>query len=383
MVERLGDRVRASRSRISRSTPLSRTSSRGWTSSSAPSRWSTPGSSGARPEASPASRPPSRRERILEARVPRALPVPGRAEDGDRATRRSRSRGRASAVTGSDRGGARGGGAVARIVVAGAGAIGASIAYHLALRGTDGVTALRPESVASGATGKAMGGCGSSSRPRRRCGSRRRARGSSPGWDRRSSNRSAICSWRRPRRARPSWTAGRSPARARGSGRGRRSGSVAGLRVDDVHAAVICREDGGIADPAAVTRRLVNEARSWRRAPRVHGRDLDTDVLVVACGASPAWLRRRSDPAARPSADRHAPGRRPAGGLPMVVEAESGFHFRRPTAGSGWRWASRRCVGARRPGRRRAGRGLARPARDAVSSAAGVAVARSWPASTT
>ena len=47
---------------------------------------------------------------------------------------------------------------MARIVVAGAGAIGASIAYHLALRGASDVVLADRAEVASGATGKAMGG---------------------------------------------------------------------------------------------------------------------------------------------------------------------------------------------------------------------------------
>src|SRR5262245_52499017 len=47
---------------------------------------------------------------------------------------------------------------MARIVVAGAGAVGASIAYHLALLGADDVVLAERSTVASGATGKAMGG---------------------------------------------------------------------------------------------------------------------------------------------------------------------------------------------------------------------------------
>jgi sarcosine oxidase subunit beta len=47
---------------------------------------------------------------------------------------------------------------VARIVVAGAGAIGASIAYHLVRSGADDVILCDRAEVASGATGKAMGG---------------------------------------------------------------------------------------------------------------------------------------------------------------------------------------------------------------------------------
>src|SRR5437763_13725966 len=47
---------------------------------------------------------------------------------------------------------------MARIVVAGAGAIGASVAYHLALRGARDVVLSDRGEVASGSTGKAMGG---------------------------------------------------------------------------------------------------------------------------------------------------------------------------------------------------------------------------------
>lgn len=45
-----------------------------------------------------------------------------------------------------------------RIVVAGAGAIGASIAYHLALRGARGVVLCDRGEIAGGSTSRAMGG---------------------------------------------------------------------------------------------------------------------------------------------------------------------------------------------------------------------------------
>ena len=47
---------------------------------------------------------------------------------------------------------------MARIVVAGGGAVGASIAYHLALLGARDVVLAERAEIASGATGKAMGG---------------------------------------------------------------------------------------------------------------------------------------------------------------------------------------------------------------------------------
>ena len=47
---------------------------------------------------------------------------------------------------------------MARVVIAGAGAIGASIAYHLARRGARDVVLADLAEVASGSTAKAMGG---------------------------------------------------------------------------------------------------------------------------------------------------------------------------------------------------------------------------------
>ena len=47
---------------------------------------------------------------------------------------------------------------MARIVVAGAGAVGASIAYHLGELGAPDVVLVDRGEVACGATGKAMGG---------------------------------------------------------------------------------------------------------------------------------------------------------------------------------------------------------------------------------
>ena len=47
---------------------------------------------------------------------------------------------------------------MARIVVAGAGAAGASVAYHLALLGAEDVVLADPRGVAGGSTSRAMGG---------------------------------------------------------------------------------------------------------------------------------------------------------------------------------------------------------------------------------
>jgi sarcosine oxidase subunit beta len=108
-----------------------------------------------------------------------------------------------------------------------------------------------------------------------------------------------------------------------------------GVRSDDVVGAVVCWADG-VADPPAVTRELVRRAAA-RGVEVREGQDaaeLDADVFVIAAGPWSADVGRRlgvelpirplcrqlleTDPIA---------GLSPA--LPMTVESETGFHFRR------------------------------------------------------
>lgn len=271
---------------------------------------------------------------------------------------------------------------MARIVVAGAGAIGASIAYHLALRGReDRIVLCDRAEVASGATGKAMGGVRQqfSTAPEVRLAqaSARFFAGLEPplfeqvGYLFLATTEEGAAEL------------GRRAGLQRGLGvpvEDVDPGSVAGLRVDDVRAAVICREDG-IADPTAVTRRLVNEARKRGVELRefTDARELDTDVLVVACGAASPDL---VDVPVRPLVRQLTDTRRVDGlpeDLPMVVEAESGFHFRRVDGGlrlamgeSQLRWSTDAEVDEGLV-EDWLGRLVAR-----YPSAAGVAVARSW-----
>src|SRR5205814_5340175 len=89
---------------------------------------------------------------------PRAVSVPRGREARPAPARRRDPRGRPppAARTGRRRaGGAR---PMARIVVAGAGAAGASVAYHLAELGAEDVVLCDRGTVAGGATSKAMGG---------------------------------------------------------------------------------------------------------------------------------------------------------------------------------------------------------------------------------
>jgi sarcosine oxidase, subunit beta len=230
---------------------------------------------------------------------------------------------------------------VARIVVAGAGAIGASIAYHLALaEGDHHVTLCDRNGVATGATGKAMGGV-------------RQQFTTAP------EVRLAQASARFFAELGPPlfeqvgylFLATTEGGVAELEERARRQrelgvpvedvdpGYVEGLRTDDVLKAVVCREDG-VADPAGVTQHLVRAARSRGLQLREYmdARDLDSDVLVIACGAeSPALASRYEvELPVRPLVRQLTDTRRVDGlpeDLPMVVEVESGFHFRRAEGG--------------------------------------------------
>jgi glycine/D-amino acid oxidase-like deaminating enzyme len=221
---------------------------------------------------------------------------------------------------------------VARIVVAGAGAVGASIAYHLALLGaTDVVLADRAE-IASGATGKAMGGfrqqfsTEAEVRLAQESGKLFRELGaplfeavgymflatSDEGWER--------------LRARAEMQSGLGvpveevdPVR------------VPGLRTEDVTGAVACWEDG-VAEPAGVTRELVRRARELGVDVREHtdAREVERDVLVVACGVMSPELCPELPirPLCRQLVDVGPVDDLPPE-LPMTVEDETTFHFRR------------------------------------------------------
>jgi sarcosine oxidase, subunit beta len=194
---------------------------------------------------------------------------------------------------------------VARIVIAGAGAVGASIAYHLVGhgKGADVILCDRAE-VASGATGKAMGGV-------------RQQFSTAPEVRLAQASAGFFAELGAPLFD-PSF--------------------VRGLRTDDVLGAFICREDG-VADPTAVTRHLVREAVADGAELREHtdALELDADVLVIACGAASAEL---ADvpvrPLVRQLVDTEPVPELPVD-LPMTIEEETGFHFRR--VGKGLRLA--------------------------------------------
>jgi sarcosine oxidase subunit beta len=108
-----------------------------------------------------------------------------------------------------------------------------------------------------------------------------------------------------------------------------------GVRGDDVLGGVVCRQDG-VADPPAVTRELVRRAaeRGVEVLERTPVRELDADVVVIACGpwsaevAADFVVELPIRPLCRQLLET-TPIDGLAERLPMVIEAETGFHFRR------------------------------------------------------
>jgi sarcosine oxidase subunit beta len=219
-----------------------------------------------------------------------------------------------------------------RIVVAGAGAIGASIAYHLALLGARDVVLADRAEIASGATGKAMGGFrqqfSTEAEVRLAQESAKLFRelgpplfdavgylflaGTEEGWQR-LRDRAAM--------QRELGVRVQEVDAAR----------VSGLRTDDVLGAVACWEDG-VAEPSGVTHELVRRAveLGLEVRERTDARELRRDVLVIACGAASPQLCPELPirPLCRQLVDVGPVDGLPAG-LPMTIEDETTFHFRR------------------------------------------------------
>ena len=224
---------------------------------------------------------------------------------------------------------------MARVVIAGAGAIGASIAYSLARHGARDVVLADVGGVASGSTAKAMGGVRQQFSTAAEV---RLAQESirffeelgAPFFDQvgylfvaTTEPGLAALEERRVLQA----SLGVPVERVDAAG-------VSGLRADDVLGAVACWSDG-CADPAAVTRELVRRALELGIELREHtdALELDGDVLVVACGPRSAEVAaaRGLELPVLPLCRQlilTGPLDLPAE-LPMIVEAETGFHFRR------------------------------------------------------
>jgi glycine/D-amino acid oxidase-like deaminating enzyme len=227
-----------------------------------------------------------------------------------------------------------------RIVVAGAGAIGASIALHLALRGARDVTLAERREIASGSTAKAMGGI--------------RQQFSTPAEVKLAQESIRFFEELGPRLFQQVgylFVAATEEGLARVEERRALQAELGvpvervtpdalaslapGIRVDDVLGGVICRQDG-VSDPPAVARALVERAAQLgvEVKERTAAEELDADIRVIACGPhSPeAAAHYGVDLPVRPLCRQLFETASIAGlpeGLPMVLEEETGFHFRR------------------------------------------------------
>jgi sarcosine oxidase subunit beta len=224
------------------------------------------------------------------------------------------------------------------IVIAGAGAIGASVAYQLALRGTRDVVLCDVGEVAGGSTSRAMGGVRQQFSTAAEV---RLARESiaffeelgTPFFDQVgylfvATTESGLAALEQ--RLAVQTELGVPVERVDPS-------FVPGLRVDDLLGAVCCAQDG-VADPPAVAREWIRRAVEGGVEVREHtdAASLLTqaDTLVIACGPWSAALATRVGvelpvrPLCRQLLATAALPSLPAR-LPMVIEEESGFHFRR------------------------------------------------------
>ncbi len=225
---------------------------------------------------------------------------------------------------------------MARVVVAGCGAVGASVAYHLALaRERDVVLCDRGE-VAGGATSKGMGGV--------------RQQFSTPAEVRLAQASIAFFeSLGAPLFHQVGYLflatsdeglAALEERRALQAELGVRVEPVdppfvAGLRTDDVAGAVFCATDG-VGDPPGVTRELMRRAAELGVdvRERTPVDEVEGETYVVACGAWSAEVARRFgvELPIRPLCRQlllTAPVTGLPDDLPMTIEAETGFHFRR------------------------------------------------------
>jgi glycine/D-amino acid oxidase-like deaminating enzyme len=230
---------------------------------------------------------------------------------------------------------------MARIVVAGAGATGANIAYNLALLGAGDVVLADPRGVAGGSTSRAMGGIrqqfSTAAEVRLAQASIRFfAELGAPlfnqvGYLFVATTEPGLAALEERRELQESLGVPVERVDPR---------EVRGLSVDDVLGAVTCRQDG-VADPPAICREVVRRAAELGVDVQegVSATDLERDVLVIACGpwsrevAGRVGLELPIRPLCRQLVDT-----RPVDGLPealpMVIEAETGFHFRRiPSCG--------------------------------------------------
>lgn len=225
---------------------------------------------------------------------------------------------------------------MARIVVAGSGAVGASVAYHLALLGADDVVVADSGALCGGSTSRALGGV--------------RQQFSTAAEVVLARESIEFLAALGPRffqqvgylfvATTDDGLAGLEERRALQNELGVPvehvdAAVVPGLATHDVLGATCCWSDG-VADPPAVAREVLRRATELGVEVREHvaAEELERDVLVIACGPwSPAIAATVGIELPIRPLCRQILETSPLAGLPddlpMVIEVETGFHFRR------------------------------------------------------
>ena len=225
---------------------------------------------------------------------------------------------------------------MARIVVAGIGAVGASVAYHLALLGADDVVLADRAAIAGRATSKGMGGVRQQFSTAAEVQLAQKSIEFFASLGPECFLQVGYLFLATTEEGLAALEERRDVQRALGVPVERVDPSfVAGLRTDDLDGAVFCATDG-VGSPVAVTHELVRRARALgvEVLERQPAEELERDLLVIACGAASAELGAQIGvelpirPLCRQLLETTPLPDLPAA-LPMTVEAETGFHFRR------------------------------------------------------
>jgi len=223
-----------------------------------------------------------------------------------------------------------------RIVVAGSGAIGASVAYHLALLGAEDVVVAERGELVGGSTARAMGGVRQQFSTAEEVLLARESIEFLAGLGSSFFRQVGYLFLATTEHGLAELEERCSLQRELGVPVERVDPSVVpGLAVHDVLGATCCWSDG-LADPPAVAREVLRRAEDLGVEVREHtdAAELDTDVLVIACGpwspelAAQFGVELPIRPLCRQLVETSALPGLPED-MPMVVEAESGFHFRR------------------------------------------------------
>ena len=224
---------------------------------------------------------------------------------------------------------------MARIVVAGSGAIGASVAYNLALLGADDFVVAERGELCGGSTARAMGGVRQQFSTAEEVVLARESIGFLAALGPRFFRQVGYLFVATSEVGLAALEERRALQNELGVPVERVDASrVHGLETGDVLGATCCWTDG-VADPPAVAREVLRRAAELGVDVRegVAAQELDRDVLVIACGPWSAELGGEVgvDLPVRPLCRQlleTSPLELPDD-LPMVIEEETGFHFRR------------------------------------------------------